>query len=147
MEEVEKNRNRQYYVLVSALIGCDYTNDNKLYIFSKNTSFQFQCKVAIEKLVWTTVQHLSLVTDGKHYIPFSRITSFLAALHSFWRHYMFFTQNARKMLSFQVFEKTVLHAALHEMQCRKTTVPAIRVGLYDHLGYFFVCGLWAIRAT
>ena len=70
---------------------------------------------------------LSLVTDGKHYIPFSRITSFFW-LHyiAFWRHYMFFTQNARKMFSFQVFEKTVLHAALHEMQCRKATVPAIR---------------------
>ena len=64
------------------------------------------------------------------------ITYHLVALHlfwphyiAFWRHYMFFTQNARKMLSFQVFEKTVLHAALHEMQCRKTTVPAIRTQL------------------
>ena len=105
MEEVEKNRNRQYYVLVSASFGCDYTNDNKLYIFSKNTSFQFQCKVAIEKLVWTTVQHLSLVTDGKHYIPFSRITSFLAALHSFLAALHVFYSKCSQNAQFSSFRK------------------------------------------
>ena len=35
MEEVEKSRNRQYYMIVSASFGCDYTNDNQLYIFQK----------------------------------------------------------------------------------------------------------------